>query len=199
MYPIVLTNLAQQRCVVVGGGTVAERKVAGLIAGGATPIVISPDLTTQLQHWQANGQIQHLAREYQTGDCDQAFLVVAATNQRSINQQIAQECHNHPILLNIADAAEEGNFITTASHRQGSLLFSVSSSGASPALSRYLRQQLSSYFDQRYATLADVVASQRSQLASLSSAERERYFDQLLAALAEEPTTRPNHLPTEDL
>ncbi len=199
MYPLVLTNLAQQRCVVIGGGTVAERKAAGLIAGGANPIVISPHLTPQLQTWQANGQIQHYAREYQVGDCDHAFLVVAATNQRIVNQQIAQECHNRPILLNIADAAEEGNFITTASHRQGSLLFSVSSSGASPALSRYLRQQLSSYFDQRYATLAQRVATERATLATLTSTERERYFDQLLAELAEQPTARPNHLPTEDL
>ncbi|GAA5528740.1 bifunctional precorrin-2 dehydrogenase/sirohydrochlorin ferrochelatase [Herpetosiphon gulosus] len=198
MYPIVLTNLAQQRCVVIGGGAVAERKVAGLIAGGAKPIVISPQLTPQLQHWQASSQIQHIAREYQFGDCEQAFLVVAATNQRLVNQQIAQECHNHSILLNIADAAEEGNFITTANHRQGSLLFSVSSSGASPALSRYLRQQLSTYFDQRYATLAQIVAGQRTELAALSTAEREQYFDQLLIELAQQPTTL-NHLPTEDL
>lgn len=198
MYPIVLTNLAQQRCVVVGGGAVAERKVAGLIAGGAYPIVISPQLTPQLQHWQASNQIQHLAREYQFGDCEAAFLVVAATNQRLVNQQIAHECHNRPILLNIADAAEEGNFITTANHRQGSLLFSISSSGASPALSRYLRQQLSTYFDQRYAALAQIVASQRTELAALTTAEREQYFDQLLIELAQQPTTL-NHLPTEDL
>lgn len=78
------------------------------------------------------------------------------------------------------------------------MLFSVSSSGASPALSRYLRQQLSNYFDQRYATLAQIVAAQRAELATLTTTEREQYFDQLLVELAQQPPTL-NHLPTEDL
>lgn len=105
MYPIVLTNLAQQRCVVVGGGAVAERKVAGLITGGANPIVISPQLTPQLQHWQASNQIQHLAREYQFGDCEAAFwLLPQPINAWSIsklptNATTAQSSSISPMLL----------------------------------------------------------------------------------------------------
>jgi len=66
-------------------------------------------------------------------------------------------------------------------------LFTVSNMGASPALSRYLRQQLSTYLDQRYAMLAKLVAGQRTELATLTTAEREQYFDQLLIELAQQP------------
>src|SRR5262245_36170004 len=90
-YPLVLTNLARVRCVVVGGGAVAERKVRDLIAGGARPHVISPALTATLAAWRDSGRLAHVARTYQAGDLSGAFLAVAATDDRRANAEIAAE------------------------------------------------------------------------------------------------------------
>ena len=99
-YPLVLTNLVQVRCVVVGGGAVAERKVRELLEGGARPQVISPWLTTQLAEWRDAGRIEHQAREYRRGDLQGAFLAIAATGDRAANAAVAGEGAHFGLLVN---------------------------------------------------------------------------------------------------
>ena len=113
-YPLALTNLARVRCVVVGGGAVAERKVRDLLAGGACPAVISPALTAALAAWREQGRLAHVARAYQDGDLDGAFLAIAATDDRAANAAVAAEGARRGILVNIADDPPAGNFHTAA-------------------------------------------------------------------------------------
>jgi precorrin-2 dehydrogenase / sirohydrochlorin ferrochelatase len=161
-YPLILTNLAQVRCVVVGGGAVAERKVNDLLAGGARPHVISPTLTEALVTWRDRDRIEHAARVYRSGDLDGAFLAVAATSDRATNATIAEEGARLGILVNIADDPASGNFHTAAAVRRGDLLLAVSTGGGSPTLTARIRRELEARYGDEYAGLLTLLRTLRA-------------------------------------
>jgi siroheme synthase-like protein len=162
-YPLVLTNLSTARCVVVGGGTVAERKVRQLLDAGARPTVISPTLSAALAAWHAAGQIAHIARLYREGDLAGAALAFAATNDAAANQRVAAEARERGILANVADAPEAGSFHTVATLRRGDLLITVSTGGASPALAAQIRSELAERYGPEYAAHASGAAAARAR------------------------------------
>lgn len=152
-YPLVLTSLAAVRCVVVGGGAVAERKVRDLLAGGARPRVISPDLTAELAAWRDADRLEHVARRYRAGDLAGAFLAIAATDERAINAAIAEEAAGICALVNVADNPPAGNFHTAAAVRRGDLLLAISTGGGSPALTARIRRELEQRYGEEYGRL----------------------------------------------
>ncbi|MCC6346926.1 MAG: bifunctional precorrin-2 dehydrogenase/sirohydrochlorin ferrochelatase [Nitrospirales bacterium] len=137
-YPAFL-NLQGMHCVVVGGGRVAERKVASLLRSGARVTVISPALTGKLEQKKAKGIIVHRERSYRKGDLKGAFLVIAATSDAEVNRKIAGDA---PCLVNAVDMPEKTNFIVPSVVNRGLLTVAVSTSGASPALARALREEI---------------------------------------------------------
>lgn len=149
-YPIVVTNLAHSRCVVVGGGAVAERKVAGLLDAGARPAVISPALTPALAAWRAEGRIDHVARPYAAGDLAGAALVIAATDDGAVNTLVAAEARGRGALVNVASDQALGSFHTVAAVRRGDLLLTVSTGGRSPALAARVRAELAARYGAEY-------------------------------------------------
>lgn len=161
-YPIVLTNLASVRCVVVGGGAVAERKVGDLLAGGARPLLISPTLSAALAEWRAAGQVEHLARGYQPGDLAGAFLAIAATGDRAANALVAAEGARLGLLVNVVDDPAAGNFHTAATVRRGELLLAVSTAGRSPALAARIRRDLAERYGDEYGRLLDLLGGLRA-------------------------------------
>ena len=179
-YPLVLTDLAARRCVVIGGGAVAERKVAGLCEGGAQPEVISPSLTPSLAQWHAAGSLRHVARGYRHGDLHGAFLVYAATDDPAINAAVAAEAHALGLLFNDAEQAERGNFHTVGAVRRGDLLLTVSTNGGSPSLAAHLRTRLAAHFGPEYARVLELAAAWRE--ASGASAGQLRALSQLLTS-----------------
>lgn len=181
-YPLVLVHLARVRCVVVGGGAVAERKVADLLAGGARPHVISPALTEALAAWCDAGRIAHSARVYQEGDLDGAFLAVAATDDRAANAAVAAEGARRDILVNIADDPQAGNFHTMAVVRRGDLLLGVSTGGASPALTKTIRRELEARYGDEYARLLALLRRLRGGPArDLKPQQRRLLWQRLIA------------------
>ncbi|MEW5960528.1 MAG: bifunctional precorrin-2 dehydrogenase/sirohydrochlorin ferrochelatase [Chloroflexota bacterium] len=145
VYPIVLTRLPDAPAVVVGGGPVGERKVAGLLAVGAAVRLISPDATPQLQAWVEAGRLRWERRGYQTGDLDGAGLVFAAANRREVNAQVARDAARLGLLCNVADRPEEGNFFLPAVYRGDDWVIAVSTAGKSPARARRLRDRLAEW------------------------------------------------------
>ena len=145
VYPMYLTHLSQVLAVVIGGGAVGERKVAGLLAAGARVRLISPQATAQLQIWAQTGEIEWLARDYQEGDLAQAFLVFAATNIRIVNKSITEKAIQLHLLCNVADVPEEGNFHVPAVHRQAGLVIAVGSGGQSPRRAKQVRDQIAKW------------------------------------------------------
>jgi precorrin-2 dehydrogenase/sirohydrochlorin ferrochelatase len=137
-YPAFL-DLRGKKCVVVGGGRVAERKVKALAASGADVHVISPQLVAALERLRAKGAIRHIARAYRKGDLRDAFLVFAATSDEDINRTVSRDA---PFLVNVADAPALANFIVPAVVKSGPLKIAVSTGGASPALAASVRREL---------------------------------------------------------
>ncbi|WP_051236640.1 precorrin-2 dehydrogenase/sirohydrochlorin ferrochelatase family protein [Paenibacillus pinihumi] len=146
-YPVML-NVQGRRCLVAGGGPVAQRKVQGLLECGAEVVLVSPAVTPSLAELARQGMILLLAREYESGDLTGSMLVFALTNQRQVNAKIAEEAARAGIPVNVADEAEEGDFILPAVVRRGPLVLTVSTSGASPAYAGRIKDELAERYDE---------------------------------------------------
>lgn len=162
-YPIFL-DLAGRSCVVIGGGSVAERKVEGLLGAGASLTVLSPTLSAPLRALAKEGKIRHVEREYAAGDLAGYQLAFVATADRGVNTAVAREGRERGVWVNVADDPGQCEFILPAVVRRGELVVAVATGGGSPALTRLIREELDAYFTADYALLAEVVAEVRREL-----------------------------------
>ncbi len=159
-YPVFL-DIAGKKCVVVGGGEVALRKVNTLLDNGANVEVISPELCPELA---AKGQINVTKRAYQPGDLTGAFLAIVATDNRETNHQIAREGRSRGVLVNVVDDAEYSDFILPSLVQRGDIAIAISTAGKSPALARKLRTRLEKEYGEEYAVLVRVIDEIRSEI-----------------------------------
>lgn len=178
-YPLLLHNLEQHLCIVVGGGTVATRKVVGLVEAGAKPKVISPELSVTLEGLNRSGTIEHLARDYQWGDLQSAFLAFSCSNDSEVNKLVLDEAKARKIFINHTEDVTQSDFSTPATIRQSSLLLTVSSEGKSPSLTRHIKESLEEIYDKRYSALTDLLAEVREKLKELSANERKKLLSEL--------------------
>ena len=163
-YPVCL-EMTERRCLVIGGGPVAERKVAGLLEAGARLTVVSPSATDRLRDWARADRIRLLLREYAAGDLDGHSIVFVATDDGRVNAHVARDARAAGVLVNAADDPAHCDFILPAVLRRGELTVAVSTGGASPALARTVRDELAGYLDrENYAALARVAADARRTL-----------------------------------
>jgi siroheme synthase-like protein len=166
-YPI-FVELQDIPCVVVGGGREAQRKVEGLLGAGAKVTVVSPDLTSALTKMLQAGEIEHIAREYQEGDIDPYHIVMVATDDGAVNNDISAEGRRKRIWVNAADDIPNCDFILPAVIRRGAITLAASTGGASPALARRLREELEAYLTEEMPALADLLKEVRGDLRSRS-------------------------------
>jgi len=162
-YPIFL-NIRGKRCVVVGGGAVALRKVNILLEHEASVKVISPELCPELSQLAKSRAIQVLQRNYNGGDLQGAFIAIAATDDGEINNKVAEEARVKGVLVNVVDDSEHSDFIVPSQFRRGDITIAVSTAGKSPALARKIRTRLEKDFGAEYASLALLVDEVRSEL-----------------------------------
>ena len=162
-YPVYL-NLTGKRCVVFGGGIVAEGKIPNLREAGAHITVVSPEVTPGIRDASQRGELEWQARIYRTGDLEGAFLGIAATSVRRVNQQIFQEADRLGVLLNVVDDPPLCTFIAPSIVKRGPVTLAISTGGASPALARKLRETMSGDSVLEWADLADVLVQARAQV-----------------------------------
>jgi precorrin-2 dehydrogenase len=162
-FPVCL-ELAGRRCLVVGGGVVAERRIAGLLEAGAAVTVIAPALTPALAALAAEGRLRHEPRGYRDGDLAGFDLALAATDAGLVNAALAREGRARGVWVNAADDPANCTFILPALVRRGDLTVAVSTGGTSPALARAVREDLERYLTADYATLAQIAAEARREL-----------------------------------
>lgn len=162
-YPIYL-NVCDRKCIVIGGGEVALRKVQILLEYGAEVDVISPELAPELIKLAQDNQISTFSREYKDGDLEKAFVVIAATDSDEINRQVAAEARRRSILINVVDDAMYSDFIVPSVMRRGDITITVSTSGKSPALARKLRTQIERDIGEQYVPLTDLIAEVRKEI-----------------------------------
>lgn len=162
-YPIFL-NIYKRRCVVVGGGEVALRKVKMLLEQGATVQVIAPSLCSGLSYLAQSGAINVLRRNYEPGDLRDTYIVIAATTEADTNKKVALEAKSRGTLVNVVDDSEQSDFIVPAYVRRGDLTIAVSTAGKSPALAQKIRKKLEGDWGEEYASLVALIGEVRSQL-----------------------------------
>jgi hydroxymethylbilane synthase len=181
-YPISL-DLDGKSVVVIGGGKVAERKVRGLIEAGARVTVIAPQIAAGLAALAPSGSVVIVERKFSAGDLDGAILAFATTGDDDVNAAVVAEARGRGIRVNDASDGERGDFSTPATHRTGSLTFSVETQGTAPAFAVRLRDELSEHFDERYARAAAALAAARRYAAIAPPQSRAA----ILAALSARP------------
>lgn len=167
-YPI-FVDVSDKRVLVVGGGRVAEEKVGGLLradmAGRIT--LVSPVLRPSLRKLLAEGKVDLIQREYREGDMSEFDFVMVATDDRTANATIAAEGKRRRIWVNAADDPANCDFILPSVVRQGQVVVAASTGGASPALARRLREELTDFLSEDFAGLADLLAEVRGELKRL--------------------------------
>ena len=163
-YPVGLINLAGRRTLVIGGGNVALRKAKGLLNAGACLTLISPDIIPELETLSHTGALSLKQRPYRQGDLNGAFLVIAATNDPRVNQEIWAEAQREGCLINVVDDPAHCNFIIPAQVRHGDFSIAISTGGTSPALARRLRERLEAQFGPEYGHLTALLGELRPLL-----------------------------------
>lgn len=171
-YPVLL-DLEGKKCVVVGGGKVAERKVESLLSCGARVEVIAPNSVDGLINLAEIDRVSVTARSYQSGDLAGSFLVVAATDDPHVNSVVWEDATRQGLLVNVVDDPAHCNFIVPSVIRRGDLVVSFSTSGQSPALAKKLRKELEEVIAPEYGPLLELLGKLRDEVKSrVPDAER---------------------------
>jgi precorrin-2 dehydrogenase/sirohydrochlorin ferrochelatase len=162
-FPIYL-NVKGKPCLVVGGGTVAQRKVLELIACGAQVHVTSPELTLVLRELAERGAIRWEMRPYERGEARGHSLVFSCTDHRSVNKDVFEDCEAAGIPCNVVDDPEICSFIMPSVLHRGPIAIAVSTSGKSPALARAIRERVSEVIGSEYAVFAELISEMRREM-----------------------------------
>jgi siroheme synthase-like protein len=170
-FPIALHG-ERLTAVVIGGGSVGTRKALALLEAGAQVRVVSPEVTSDLADAERARRLSIVRESYRAGQLDEATLVIAATDSREVNAQVALDAHSRGKLVNITDFPDEGNFHTMALHRSGDVTIAVSAGGVPGAAAR-IRDAIAERFDARYGRAVSALRGLRSRLIA-GGAERWR-------------------------
>lgn len=168
----------------IGGGAVAERKILNLLNAGAIITVVSPAITATIQSWLVSTKINWKKKYYEDDDSKDAFLIIAATDDRTVNQQVLEASGPHQ-LINVVDNPEGSNFFVPSTLHRGKLSISVSTLGASPGLSKKIVTELASKYEEYYEEYLDFLFETRKYIQkTITNPDVRR---ELLSQLLDEP------------
>jgi len=175
----VFFDINNKRCLVVGGGDVAARKVALMFRAGAQVTVVSPELCESLQNRLANKEIIHEARNFENNDLEACALIVAATDDQAVNKQVSELAHSKCIPVNVVDQPELCSFIVPSIIDRSPVQVAVSTGGASPVLARLLRARLETMIPSGYGRLASLMSEFRDKVKEKITTEgnRRRFWE----------------------
>jgi len=175
LFPMFL-KLSARPCLVLGAGTIAESKIAGLLEAGGRVRVVAPEATPQVRSWAQSNSIEWHQRSFQPDDLTGMFLVVAATSSAELHQRIFEEATRRGVLCNIVDVPVLCDFYYPAVVQRGALQIAISTAGKSPALAQRLRKQLEEQFGPEFEEWLAQLGEVRDKLQSskLDPEERKR-------------------------
>ncbi len=162
-YPIALV-LDGKRCLVVGGGEIADGKLDALLLAGAVVTVVSPEVRSRIAALAADGQIRLHQRPYRTSDLDGVYLAIAATDDRPTNAKMVTEARAAGILTQAVDDIPYCDFFAVAIVRRGDLQLGISTNGRSPAFARWMRERLDTELPHEYGDLLAVLGDVRDTI-----------------------------------
>ncbi|ERM90796.1 hypothetical protein O163_13985 [Caldanaerobacter subterraneus subsp. yonseiensis KB-1] len=180
-YPVML-KLKGKRCLVVGGGKVAYRKVVHLLEVEAFVTVISPSFIEEILSIGEKGRLTVLKRKYKEADVKGFFLAFACTDDKEVNKFVAKDGEKYGVLVNVVDDIDTSSFIVPAVVRRGDLVISISTGGKSPLLSKKIKEKLESTFDKRYEKLLEELYMVREEIkvSNLSEEDKIKIYEEII-------------------
>lgn len=182
LYPVFL-KLEHKKCLVVGGGAVAERKIAALVHCGAQVMVVSPSLTLALQKMVDSGDIAYRQGLYQAKDLDQAYLVISATNDLQLNSTIAADCNRRNMLVNVVDDPHRCSFFVPSVIERGALKIAISTGGKSPQLAKTIREDLEREIGSQFEEFVEFIGELREKI--IAEVDEPRLRNEILKGLVD--------------
>lgn len=167
-----LIELENKTCVIAGGGKVAARKVKSMLEFGASVTVIAPEIQEEIR--KESGKITIICREIEEQDLTGADVVILATDQQTLNHQMAQYCHKNKILVNVVDVKEDCGFYFPAIVKQEDVVVSVSTAGESPLLASYIRKEIEENLNTYYGKIAKMLGEVREEVFSRFPLQEDR-------------------------
>jgi len=164
-YPIFL-DLQGQKIIVVGGGSVAERKIEMLLEFGGTVSVIARSLTPAVKRYVSEGSVIFLEEEFSEGHLEGALLVIAATDDPALNHRVSACARERGILVNVVDKPPDCSFIVPSIVKRGDLVIAISTSGKSPALAKKVREGIEKDFGPEYESFLVLMGNLRGLILS---------------------------------
>lgn len=161
-YPIML-NICNKDAVVIGGGKVAYRRIMSLLKAGANVTVISPYLNEPVKKLIDENKVHWFEKRFEADDLAFAMIVVAATNDKKVNEQVALLSSRHQ-LVNVVDNKEISNFHVPAKLTRGKLTIAVATEGASPTLAKKIRDEIALVYDESYGDYLEFLALAREEI-----------------------------------
>jgi siroheme synthase-like protein len=162
-YPVNLV-VAGRRCVVVGGGRIAARKVDGLLAADAEVHVVAPRLGDQMCTRRDEGRITVEERAFRPDDLDGAWLATAATDDHGVNSAVYEAGDERGVWVNSADDPDNCSFTLMSVIRRGDLVVTVGTGGRSPALATWLKERITAELGPEYETLVQLLSDARDAM-----------------------------------
>ncbi|MAS82913.1 MAG: uroporphyrinogen-III C-methyltransferase [Legionellales bacterium] len=180
-FPIFL-KLENRPCLVVGGGRVAARKIEQLLKANAKVTLIAPKISSVLNKFIEDKKITFLEKSYERNDLASMEMVIAATDDREVNNKIAEHAKSKKIMINVVDNPDAGTFVMPSIIDRSPVIVAVSTGGASPVLTRLLRARLEILIPASYGKLASLISIFRETVKERfpSIDERRRFWEQLL-------------------
>ncbi len=178
----IFMNVRQKSCLVVGAGQVAARKVYLLHRAGARVTVVSPKICEELRQWASAGDIEFKQRAFEPADLQGQAIVIAATDQKSINHEVAALAESQGIPVNVVDDPDVGSFIMPSVIDRTPVQIAISTGGASPVLARLLRSKLETFIPAAYGRLATLLEEFRQKAKDQfgTSDNTRRFWEEIL-------------------
>ena len=165
-YPIFL-ELKDKRVVIIGGGQIASRKAEALLETGCRLVVVTKEVCTCLETLCDQHQAELICGPYMASYLGEALLVVAATNNAQVNEQIYQDCQTRQILCNVVDQPDLCDFYVPAIVSRGSLQIAASTNGVSPAFAGHVRKKLEMLYTEKHGEFLALLGWAREQTLAL--------------------------------
>ncbi len=181
LFPVFM-DLSGRKCICIGGGSVAARKIRILLAFDADVTVISPKVDRKLEELGHAADITIVKREYRPGDLEGAFLAIAATQSREVNRQIHAEALRRNILVNVADSPEECTFTFPSVVKRDDLVIGITTSGSYPAFSKRVRERIEELYPEYYGNVLKALKEFRGKvLLGIPDADQRKHaMDEML-------------------
>ncbi|KUG04700.1 siroheme synthase / precorrin-2 oxidase [hydrocarbon metagenome] len=160
LYPVYI-DLTDKKCLVIGGGKVAERKICHLLDYGCSIMAVSPQAEKNIEQWADQELIEWYQREFQAQDIAGCFMVFVATDDYQINEKVSRMCRERGVMVNAVDDPPNCDFYVPSIVRRSSLALAISTGGKSPAFARRLRSELEEIITPAYGEFVDIMGEQR--------------------------------------